>query len=358
MPAVPARAVVASRLATAREELDRRVEAVTVSVKRALPRGRLLSTSAWESRHRAIVKLLWLHVVGLFFFAIAMGNNAGHAVIESLIVALPTMLAAYSGLSRGIRSCAAAFGLVTASAVLVHLSGGYTEAHFHFFVVLGILALYQDWGPFLVAIAYVVIHHTLVGFIEPGAVFNHPAARENPLLWAMIHAVFVLAASAVSLVTWRFVERQSLHDPLTDLPNRALFGDRLAHAMARTSRSGAAVSVLFIDLDDFKSVNDRLGHPAGDAMLKIVADRIRACLRAGDTAARLGGDEFAVLIEDFHTAEDVVALSDRIGAALQQPAEVKDHLVVIAASIGRATALGPARGTDDLLSEADKAMYE
>jgi diguanylate cyclase (GGDEF)-like protein len=174
----------------------------------------------------------------------------------------------------------------------------------------------------------------------------------------MIHAAFVLAASAVCLVTWRFVERQSLHDPLTDLPNRALFGDRLGHAMARTSRSGSAVSVLFIDLDGFKTVNDRLGHAAGDEMLKLVANRIRACLRPGDTAARLGGDEFAVLVEDFRDPDDVNRVAERIATALKQPADLKGHSVVVAASIGSATAVGRGRQKNDLLLEADKAMYE
>ena len=338
--------------------MTRRLYDLVPSIRRALPRGRLLSESVWNQRHRAIVALLWLHVAGLVAYALAAGKGPLHAAVEGLFVALPTMLASYGRLSRTLRSCAAAFGLVTASAVLVHLSGGYIEAHFHFFVVLGILALYQDWAPFLVAIGYVVAHHTVVGVIDPSAVFNHPAARNNPIAWALIHGVFVLAASAVNLVTWRMVERQSLHDPLTDLPNRALFGDRLGHAMRRASRTGAPVSVLFIDLDDFKSVNDRLGHAAGDELLRIVADRIRASLRPGDTAARLGGDEFAVLIENLHDSEDVLRVADRIGRALLSPVNLRGADVVIAASIGHSTARGPGRQTDDLLREADQAMYD
>ena len=335
-----------------------RIRETLASIRRSLPRGRLLSDALWSRRHRAIVTLLWLHVVGLTVYALVLGYVPSHAVTESVLVALPTLLASYERLGRGLRSCAAAFGLVTASAVLVHLSGGYIEAHFHFFVVLGILALYQDWAPFLIAIAYVVAHHAILGIISPEAVFNHPAARDNPLLWALIHGTFVLAASGVSLATWRMVERQSLHDPLTDLPNRALFGDRLAHAMARASRSGAAVTVLIIDLDDFKAVNDRLGHAAGDDLLKTVALRLRTCLRAADTAGRLGGDEFAVLIEDVPSPDDVAALVDRIGVALQQPAVIRGELVAIAASIGRSTAYGLNRDTNDLLVKADQAMYD
>jgi diguanylate cyclase (GGDEF)-like protein len=338
--------------------LIHRLEAAADSVRRTLPRGRLLPLAAWESRHRAIVILLWLHVIALIVFAVATGHGVLYGVTESVLVVIPTLVAAYGRLSRGLRSCAAAFGLVTASAVLVHLSGGYIEAHFHFFVVLGILSLYQDWGPFLLAVGYVVVHHAVVGLIDPDAVFNHAAARDNPLFWAVVHGLFVLAASAVSLVTWRFVERQSLHDPLTDLPNRTLFGERLSHAMARTSRSGTAVSVLFIDLDGFKTVNDRMGHAAGDDLLKVVADRIRGCLRAGDTAGRLGGDEFAVLVEGLRDPDQIIGLADRIATALHQPADVRGESVVIGASIGRATAVGPDLHGDDLLLEADKNMYE
>ncbi|MEK6719659.1 MAG: GGDEF domain-containing protein [Chloroflexota bacterium] len=337
--------------------LPARVAEVASSIRRALPQGRLVSESVWNRRHRTIVTLIWLHVAGLTVFALAAGYELTHAVTEGALVALPALLASYERLGRGLRSCAAAFALVTASAVLVHLSGGYIEAHFHFFVILGVLALYQDWGPFLVAITYVVAHHAVFGLLDPASVFNHPAALANPLLWSMIHGAFVLAASAVCLVTWRIVERQSLHDPLTDLPNRALFGDRLARAMARAGRTGAAVSVLFVDLDDFKSVNDHLGHAAGDELLRIVAHRVRSCLRATDTAGRLGGDEFAVLIEDLRDPDEVQVILDRLTEALQQPAEIRGEYVSIAASIGRSTAHGASRPSEDLLREADQAMY-
>lgn len=335
-----------------------RIDALRTLIRRSLPRGRLLTESVWEHRHRAIIRLLWLHVVGLGLFAVFRGYEWSHAVVESAIVAVPALLASYERLGRGLRSCIAAFGLVSASAVLVHLSGGYIEAHFHFFVVLGILALYQDWGPFLVATGYVVGHHAVMGVLDPRSVFNHPAALERPALWALIHGLFILAASAVCLVTWRIVERQSLHDPLTDLPNRALFGDRLGQAMARASRAGGAVTVLFIDLDDFKSVNDRLGHAAGDDLLKLVAARVRACVRGSDTVGRLGGDEFAVLIEGARDPAEVVAITERITTALRQPAELRGERVAIAASVGRATTTGGTRHTDDLLLEADRAMYE
>jgi diguanylate cyclase (GGDEF)-like protein len=322
-----------------------------------LPSGRTLSDRVWVRRHRAVVWLLWLHVIGLGAFAVAVGMTLDHAAVEMTLVAAPTTLASWSRLGRSVRATAASFGLVTASAVLVHLSGGYVEAHFHFFVVVGILALYQDWAPFLLAVGYVVAHHAFFGIVEPNSVFNHPAARENPVLWSLIHGAFVLAASAASLVAWRFVEHQSLHDPLTDLPNRALFADRLARAVARAARNGSAVAVLFLDLDDFKSVNDRLGHDAGDEVLRAVGDRLKSCVRSGDTAARLGGDEFALLLENLADPDEPARVAERVAHALTQPLELEMGRVAIAASIGISVNHAGTVTENDLLRNADHAMY-
>lgn len=322
-----------------------------------LPRGRTLPDRVWRRRHRAVVGLLWLHVVGLAIFAIAVGVGPAHAIAETSLIAIPAALASWTLPGRSIRASAAAFGLVTASGVLVHLSGGYVEAHFHFFVVVGILALYQDWAPFLMAVGYVVLHHAVLGILVPGSVFNHPAARENPVLWSIIHGSSVLAASAASLVAWRFVEHQTLHDPLTDLPNRVLFGDRLGRAVARAARNGSAVAVLFVDLDDFKSVNDRLGHDAGDALLRAIGERLTSCLRAGDTVARLGGDEFALLLENVSGPEDPAAVADRVAQVLTEPLELETGRVAIAASIGISINRAGTVTEGELLRNADHAMY-
>ncbi len=144
---------------------------------------------------------------------------------------------------------------------------------------------------------------------------------------------------------------QALHDTLTGLPNRALFVDRLAHAL---SRRGAEVAVLFIDLDRFKAINDTLGHAAGDALLVSVAERIGRCLRGADTAARLGGDEFAVLLEDVVELGDAIAVAERIAKAFRAPFSLDGHEVFCACSIGIARGHG---GGDELLRNADVAMY-
>jgi len=149
---------------------------------------------------------------------------------------------------------------------------------------------------------------------------------------------------------------QALHDPLTGLANRTLFTDRTAHAL-ETVQIGGQCTVLLIDLDDFKPVNDTLGHAAGDEMLRIVADRLRDVTREGDTVARLGGDEFAVLLEEAGTGSTDAALAaQRVLYAINQPAQVGEQLVDISASIGMASSTG-GDDVDALLRTADTAMY-
>jgi diguanylate cyclase (GGDEF)-like protein len=146
------------------------------------------------------------------------------------------------------------------------------------------------------------------------------------------------------------------HDPLTDLPNRGILLDRVAHALHLARRRGVRVALLFIDLDGFKPVNDRLGHAAGDEVLVEVARRLVASTRESDTVARLGGDEFAVLLEDV-TVGEVVEISDRILAALTSGVDVAGNRVPLGASIGIAYGDGTESG-EGLLRQADLAMYE
>ena len=202
-------------------------------VRLQLPRGDLLPEHIWQQRHRAIVVVLWLHALGLAAFGILQGVPLPQTLSEAAVVALAALIAGRKQGSRGFRAAVATLGLVTSSAVLVHLSGGYVEAHFHFFVVLGIITLYQSWVPFLLAIAYVVVHHGVLGTIDPTAVYNHPDAWANPWKWAFIHGAFVFASSAAYLAAWRLTEYQALHDSLTLLPNRALFYDRVDNASSR-----------------------------------------------------------------------------------------------------------------------------
>jgi len=167
----------------------------------------------------------------------------------------------------------------------------------------------------------------------------------------------------------RQLAHQAFHDSLTGLPNRALFLDRLTHALARSERQGSAVAVLFVDLDNFKVVNDSLGHSVGDALLSEVAARLGACARAGDTVARLGGDEFTLLLEDLPGRSAATEVAARIADALAVPLTLEGRTFTVTASIGLALSCLTDEGAletkgaletsgDDLLREADVAMYQ
>lgn len=164
------------------------------------------------------------------------------------------------------------------------------------------------------------------------------------------------------------------HDALTRLPNRSLFWDRLLHAVSRDRRSGSALAVLFLDIDGFKEVNDRLGHPAGDRVLREVADRMAAVVRKADTVGRYGGDEFAILLEDLEEPEsDARRVVERLAASIGEPIEVEGDPVRVSCSVGVALSqagflpetegegtapVEPVEVAETLLRRADAAMYE
>ncbi|MDQ2676964.1 MAG: EAL domain-containing protein, partial [Actinomycetota bacterium] len=147
---------------------------------------------------------------------------------------------------------------------------------------------------------------------------------------------------------------RAFHDPLTQLPNRALLLDRTEQAIARENRS---LGLLFVDIDDFKVVNDSLGHAAGDALLSGVAARLRGCLRSADTAARLGGDEFALLIVEMAAEHECERVASRVLDTLRRPFSLHGEPVHITVSVGYVTAASGSLTVDELLRRADFAMY-
>jgi diguanylate cyclase (GGDEF)-like protein len=152
--------------------------------------------------------------------------------------------------------------------------------------------------------------------------------------------------------------REAFRDALTGLPNRALFMDRLSHALIRAERAGGNLAVLFLDLDRFKILNDTLGREVGDRLLVEVAHRLAACLSPEDTVARLGGDEFALLLEDTSDLGAASALAERVSAELQRPFVVDGRDVLISASIGVALTGGGSMQPEEVLRNADLAMYQ
>jgi diguanylate cyclase (GGDEF)-like protein/PAS domain S-box-containing protein len=153
------------------------------------------------------------------------------------------------------------------------------------------------------------------------------------------------------------IARLAHYDPLTELPNRVLFQKHLVEALARRSRSGDQLAVHFIDLDRFKTVNDTLGHPIGDDLLRIAAERLRGCVREGDTVARLGGDEFAVVQTGLSDMSGATRLAERVVEAMAAPFDLQGHQVVIGASVGVSAAPSDGDDADELLKKADMALY-
>jgi len=473
-------------------------------VWRFLPRGTALPDAVWWRRHRGILVLLWLHVPAVFIVAVVQGVGPSHAALETSVLLGLATLATMSRRHRALSMVIAAVGLLTCSAVLVHLTHGLIEMHFHFFVMVGVITLYQDWQPFLLALGYVVVQHGVAGVVAPESVYNHPEAIAQPWKWAGIHGAFILGMSAAGISTWRLnegllaetvgqqdalrssrtelldtlsllhatldatadgilvvdldgritsvnrrfgeiwaiprsildlrddaaalefamqqladpdgfvakvtelyaqptaesydtvafkdgrlIERfskpqrvdgevvgrvwsfrdvtqrkqledelahQAFHDSLTGLANQALFRDRVEHALVRIARSGGHLAVVFLDLDNFKTVNDSLGHTAGDELLVGVTSRLVSCVRPGDTAARLGGDEFALLLEDITDDREALAVAERTIASLRQPFTLAGKEVFAGASLGVAFD-APGIGCDQLLRNADLAMY-
>jgi len=149
----------------------------------------------------------------------------------------------------------------------------------------------------------------------------------------------------------------AFHDPLTDLPNRILFNDRLESALIRAKREGTQIAVLFLDLDRFKNVNDSLGHPIGDILLRKAAERIKQMVREQDTVARLGGDEFIIIINDVRDPQDVAILAQKLMEAFHPPIRVKEHELHLTVSMGISLFPGDGQDTATLIKNADAAMY-
>jgi diguanylate cyclase (GGDEF)-like protein/PAS domain S-box-containing protein len=469
--------------------------AMFASIRNALPRGQTLPYDAWSRRHTAMLWILWAHVLVLPIFSLSRGLSLTESVTLVIPIALAGVAGTLTAAGRRARSVAVVFGLLTASAVLVYAWDGQIEAHFHFFVMIAVLALYEDWLPFGIAIAYVVAEHGILGAIAPHSVYNHGG---NPWTWAAIHGGFVLAAVAASVVTWRLNEEmrfrwaeadrharetaerfqhafesgvsgmalvapdtrflkanralcemtgyseaeliatdfqtimhpddmatgrrlrrtiidgqtdtyqtetrfmhrdgsvvwvemgvtavrdadgmvlylvsqvhdvterrrvqdelahRALHDSLTRLPNRALFLDRLRQALMRLRREPGEVAVLFLDLDNFKLVNDAMGHPAGDAVLLEAARRLSEVARADDTVARLGGDEFTMLCENTGERE-ACQVAERVLAALAQPFSYEGREFYLSGSLGIRVSDVASVTPDELVRDADTALYE
>src|SRR4051794_26583165 len=173
--------------------------------RQALPQGRTLPDKVWTRRHRGLLCLLWLQAPAMSAYGLIEGFSLLHGLAEGSAIVFFALLGTLLR-DRRARSAAVSLGLLTACALAVHISGGVIEAHFYFFVVIILLTLYEDWLPFGLAVGYVVLHHGVLGAVDPGSVYNHSDAEANPWKWALVHGGFVLAAGAAGVLSWRLNE--------------------------------------------------------------------------------------------------------------------------------------------------------
>ena len=303
----------------------------------------------------------WLCMLVLVPYGLAEGYPVWHTAAHVMSVVPLAVIAGMSRYTPKIRSAAASLALLTVCALLVHISGCLIEMHFSFFVVIVVLTLYEDWMPFLLAVAYVLIHHGVIGTLEPHQVFNRPAAWADPWKWAGIHALFVALAGVAGIVAWRLnenvrirmnetqrkLEVMSETDALTGLPNRR----KLVNDLDAAFESGQDTLLMLFDLNGFKGYNDTYGHVAGDALLTRLGKRLLEAVAAVGLAYRLGGDEFCVVATA--TAESRLAFEMETAAALT---EIGDGFT-ITSSYGSVLLPAEAPNTSEALRLADERMY-
>ncbi len=328
-----------------------------------LPHGGSLPDSEWRPRHRVIVVLLGLVTATVPVYALATPRVQPINYSAEFIALLAFgALSAWSGASNQWRSVAASLGLLTGAATLVDISGGLIEMHFSFFVIIVVLTLYEDWLVFLLAVAFVLIHHGIMGTIDPRAVFSDPREWRDPWAWAGLHALFIALAGLAGVTAWGFNERVrtrmratqdelellGLTDPLTGLGNRRQLMSDLDDAV-----TGDEDTVLAIfDLDGFKEYNDRFGHPAGDSLLIRLTSVLSAAVAGQARAYRLGGDEFCVLA-GLLAADDVDPLVQRWSACFSERGEGFS----ISASSGAARIPAETAEVSEALRLCDRRMY-
>ena len=286
------------------EEVVATLPAIALTrLRKLLPQGGSLPLEDWRRRHTGIMVLLWLNVVVVPIYGVVGGHSGLVNDIDSAVaLGVLAALGAAPRLSRQLRTASASLGLLTAAAFVIHDSGGLIETHFYFFVAIIVLTLYEDWMPFLLAVAFVLIHHGVLGMLDPHSVFDRPAEWADPWKWAAIHAAFVAAAGLAALAAWRLnedvrakmraalaqLEVASETDHLTGLGNRR----KLMADLQEITAAGTPAVLVILDLDGFKAYNDTFGHQAGDLLLARIGARLHEAVAGQGSAYRLGGDEF------------------------------------------------------------------
>jgi diguanylate cyclase (GGDEF)-like protein len=335
-----------------------------------------------ERVSRFLVVLLWLHVPLVIAMAV---HNGTDVIAQSLIVvalasvALVTMVInASSTLTRLI----VAFALTCMPILIVYNGTGpwQIDYHMYFFAVFAMLVAYCDWRPIALAAALTSVHHVIFDIVDPARVFPNEGGLYRVALHAgivvvectvLIWITFQLRRLFIDFATARRLAERALaradaashlqhaatHDDLTGTENRRAFLRRIQENLERTAtHPDYRFAVLFLDLDNFKSVNDRFGHGAGDVLLENFARRLDRSIRPQDSVARLGGDEFAILVADIASVVMAEFVAKRVVAEMEAPFAIQGHLVDASTSIGIAFSAGYT-GPLTLLRDADAAMY-
>ena len=298
--------------------------AMVASVMAFLPTGGDLPYTEFKRRHRTIVYLIWAQAAGTLLFGLARHVYPPIAVLECLLIAALGGVAVIDVLAPRFRSAIATLALITTSAVIVQFSGGYIEAHFHFFVMLAVISLYQDWIPFLLAILYVAVDHGVIGTLFPYATYNNSDAIAHPWQWALIHAGFVLAEAVALLAGWKVIEaaeRQKLgldrslrhmlfrlRGEVTDSASKlSVAAEQLASATLEQTTAATLTSAnmeaLARTTTSIADAVDRVAVQAGE---------VRSNLELAQTELRASGDRTRALASRVNEIESILALIDDI----------------------------------------------
>ncbi|MCC5948643.1 MAG: hypothetical protein JJT89_09330 [Nitriliruptoraceae bacterium] len=275
---------------------------------RALPRGGTLTEASWNSRHRLLRGVFAAHLVALAALGLIVGESLTHLAIELVPLVGVLALVSTDRFRPVTREVILALGFLATSALLIHLASGTTEAHFHFFVVLPLIALYQRWAPLLAAIGFVVVHHLTMAQLAPDMLFDTDIAIANPFVFVIIHAVFVLLAIAVLVAFWKLAEDAVLQ-------SRELARVHTLGAEQELARKEELQRRTQSQVDGLGSMTTRTQHLVG-AVMQAVDELSRAASGVAEEAtisARVAGDARTVTDRGVQTADGLRASTAEVG---------------------------------------------